>query len=140
MEMGIISDMEEIIRQIDVFLEQGSHLLGQGQIREALQLFQQAEQILENINRQIQQVPDVSKGQRDFIASKFATTLNNIGATYLDQGDLFKAIEYFDRALKINESIAPNSPDTANSLNSLGFVYLNQGDLFRAIEYFDQKT
>ena len=50
-----------------------------------------------------------------------ATSLNNIGLVYSDQGKYDEALEYYKRSLKIYEETLPsNHPDIATSLNNIG--------------------
>jgi tetratricopeptide (TPR) repeat protein len=63
-----------------------------------------------------------------------AVALNNIGFIYQSQGDIPKALEYFDRSLKIEEELG-NKKGISTSLNNLGAICKNQGDIPRALEY-----
>jgi serine phosphatase RsbU (regulator of sigma subunit)/Tfp pilus assembly protein PilF len=65
----------------------------------------------------------------------FAAALNNIGFTYMNQGDIPKAIEYYHKSLKIQEEIG-NKEGIAISLNNIGGIYMNQGDIPKALEYY----
>jgi CHAT domain-containing protein len=67
-----------------------------------------------------------------------AGTLLGLGALARDHGDLEAAQEYYERALAIHQTLAPNSLDVATSLNNLGLVALDQGDLAAAQEYHQQ--
>ncbi|MBK9285417.1 MAG: tetratricopeptide repeat protein [Sphingobacteriaceae bacterium] len=85
----------------------------------------------------------MSLKMREEIGDKkgIATVLNNIGAIYYDQGDplntsfkqdalsagFTKALEYFDRSLKIKEEIG-DKLGTANLLNNIGVIYSEHGD------------
>jgi serine phosphatase RsbU (regulator of sigma subunit) len=66
-----------------------------------------------------------------------ASTLNNIGNIYNDQGDYAKAIEYYTQSLKISEEIG-DKEGIASTLNNIGNIYNDQGDYAKAIEYYTQ--
>ncbi len=66
-----------------------------------------------------------------------ATSYNNIGLVYDNQGDYGKALEYYLKALAIHEkTLGREHPSTATSYNNIGLVYGNQGDYGKALEYF----
>ena len=66
-----------------------------------------------------------------------ATSYNNIGLVYDEQGDYDKALEYYGKALDIWERVlGPDHPDTATSYNNIGLVYDSQGDYDKALEYY----
>ena len=65
-----------------------------------------------------------------------ATSYNNIGRVYDEQGDYAKALEYHGKASDICERVlGPDHPDTAKSYNNIGGVYDEQGDYDKALEY-----
>jgi tetratricopeptide (TPR) repeat protein len=69
--------------------------------------------------------------------SDIATSLNNVGGVYYNQGDLQSALEYFQLALAMfRELFGERHSDIAGSLNNVGSVYFDQGDLQSALEYF----
>jgi tetratricopeptide (TPR) repeat protein len=53
----------------------------------------------------------------------------SLGVVYNDQGNLTKAIESYEKAIKIN-------PDAAGAYNNLGLAYKDQGNLTKAIQYY----
>lgn len=63
--------------------------------------------------------------------------LNNIGYIYDNQGDIVKALYYYDRSLKINKEIG-NKFGVAQSLNNIGVIYDNQGNISKALDYYDK--
>ncbi len=66
-----------------------------------------------------------------------ATSYNNIGLVYQEQGDYTKALEYLFKALAIKEKVlGMEHPDTATSYNNIGLVYDEQGDYTKALEYY----
>ena len=66
-----------------------------------------------------------------------ATSYNNIGAVYDDQGDYSKALEYYGKALAIDKKVlGKDHPDTATDYNNIGVVYWRQGEYPKALEYY----
>ena len=67
--------------------------------------------------------------------SSVATSYNNLGSAYHAKGDLDKAIDYFNKALKIWLDLKRH-PDVATSYNNLGSAYRAKGDPNKAINYY----
>ena len=66
-----------------------------------------------------------------------ATSYNNIGLVYKNQGDYDKALECYFKALEIWEKVlGKEHPDTSISYNNIGAVYDSQGDYAKALEYY----
>ena len=63
-----------------------------------------------------------------------ANTLNNIGISHYQKGDISKAIEYYMTSVKIQEDIK-DGLGLAYTLGNLASTYLEQGDTAKAIEY-----
>jgi len=84
---------------------------------------------------------EFKKNNQTFLTKKFktylASSLNNIGTIYDDQGDLTKALEYYRKSLKIQEEIGDKS-GIATSLNNIGFIYNTQGNTKKALEYWNK--
>lgn len=69
--------------------------------------------------------------------SDIATCYNNIGGVYNSLGDYIRALEYLEKALKIQlELFDETHPDVAMCFNNIGLVYNNQGDYSMALEYY----
>ena len=66
-----------------------------------------------------------------------SAALGNIGLVYSDKGDLDKALEYYQQALKIHRDIGYKLGE-ASALGNIGLVYSNKGDLNKALKYFQQ--
>ena len=65
-----------------------------------------------------------------------ATSYNNIGEVYREQGNYGKALEYHLKALATREKVlGTEHSDTAQSYNNIGLVYYEQGDYSKALEY-----
>jgi len=69
----------------------------------------------------------------------FASLYINLGAAYDSKGDYDEAIEYFQKALKINlKMLGPEHPDVAVMYSNLGMTYYDKGNYDKAIEYFQK--
>jgi tetratricopeptide (TPR) repeat protein len=68
-----------------------------------------------------------------------AVLLNKIGTANYSIGDYDRAIEYFEKALKIGISVyGEQNADVAVRYNNIGMVYKSRGDYDRAIEFYDK--
>ena len=66
-----------------------------------------------------------------------ATSYNNIGTIYHNQGDFKKALDYYFKALKIREQVlGKEHPDTATTYNNIGLAYKAQGNFQKALDYY----
>ena len=66
-----------------------------------------------------------------------ATSYNNIGMVYNEQGDYDKALEYYQKALATKEKVlGTEHPSTATSYNNIGGVYRKQGEYAKALDYY----
>jgi len=63
---------------------------------------------------------------------KESTALNNIAAIYANQGNYDKALEYYNKSLRLTTK--PTS--IANIYNNIATVYSGKGDNNKAVEYF----
>jgi tetratricopeptide (TPR) repeat protein len=64
-----------------------------------------------------------------------ASSFNNIGGIYREQGNYGEAIHYYSKSLQIQKEIG-DKKGIATSLNNIGIIYDDQGDYARAIEYY----
>ena len=68
-----------------------------------------------------------------------AQTYNNLATVYLAMGDYPKALEYYEKALKIVETVlGPEHPYPATTCHNMSHVYLEIHDLDNAIRYSDR--
>ena len=74
--------------------------------------------------------------KKSFLTTK-ANALNNMGYAYKQQGNIAKALELYQKSLKIQQDIG-NKEGYATSLNNLGLIYNNQGDIQKAFEYYNK--
>lgn len=70
-----------------------------------------------------------------FYQKQLSNALNNIGYVADEQGDMQKALEYYNKSLKIQEAIH-DKVGLARSLNNIGTIYDNFGDITKTLEYF----
>jgi tetratricopeptide (TPR) repeat protein len=63
-----------------------------------------------------------------------ATHLGNIGIVHLELSDYALALEYFGKALALDEALG-NKAGMARCLGNIGNVYANLSDYARALEY-----
>jgi serine phosphatase RsbU (regulator of sigma subunit)/TPR repeat protein len=82
------------------------------------------------------------KTQHSIIITKLfkkslASTLNNIGYNFTNQGNIPKALEYYHKSLKIQKEIG-DKEGVASSLNNIGHIYGNQGDISKSLEFFNK--
>ncbi|NEQ65428.1 MAG: tetratricopeptide repeat protein [Symploca sp. SIO2D2] len=107
--------------EADQLFQQGIEQLNNSQPEAALQLFQQALAIYQELkNRQ---------GERQ--------VLKNIGNTYFGLKEYAKTIEYHEQALAIAQELQDRDLE-GKALNNLGLAYKELGDSAKAIEYYQQ--
>ena len=77
------------------------------------------------------------------VSVAFSTTLDDANSytttaiAYYKDGDYSKALEFFKKALTIQEKILGEyHPDTANSYNNIGLIYRNMGKYSKALEFY----
>ena len=69
------------------------------------------------------------------IKKSVANSYDNIGLVYYYQGSYSKTLEYWLKALRINEELQ-NKAGTATYLGNIGSVYQNQADYPQALDYY----
>ncbi|MBC7862054.1 MAG: tetratricopeptide repeat protein [Bacteroidia bacterium] len=71
---------------------------------------------------------------KKFYLKQMANALNNIGYLAQQQGNVPKALEFYQKSLKIDIELK-DKMGVATSLNNLGYIYFNQGDVLNALEH-----
>lgn len=66
-----------------------------------------------------------------------AVALGNLGIVYQTRGELDRAIEFYEKALAINQELG-RKQGMATDYGNLGNVYYSRGDLSHAIDYWKQ--
>jgi tetratricopeptide (TPR) repeat protein len=61
-----------------------------------------------------------------------------LGSAYSHLGELRKAIQYYEQALKISREIGDDRRTEGTSLNNLGFVYHQLGEVNKAVDCYEQ--
>ena len=72
-----------------------------------------------------------------FFLKQSALTYNDVGLWFFNRGNIITALEYYYKALHIEE-LLQNKVGIARSFNNIGRVYSEQGDGDKAIEYFEK--
>ena len=68
-----------------------------------------------------------------------ASSYNNIGSVYNDQGKKDKALKYFNKALDIRlKKLGKDHTRVAISCNNIGSVYKDRGTYDKAFEYYNK--
>ncbi len=75
--------------------------------------------------------PDLKK----YYSEYYASSLNNFGFLYNQQGNYIKAYEYFNKALNIQKA-NNDKKGLAASLANFGYLLRQQGDIAKALEYY----
>lgn len=65
----------------------------------------------------------------------YAGALNNIGYLYNSKGNIDKAVDYYNKTLKIQQEIG-DKPGMAGTYINTGYIYLNQGLIERALDCY----
>ena len=69
----------------------------------------------------------------------YGAAYNNIGMAYDSKGDYDRAMEYYQKALKITlKKLGPEHPKVAIGYNNIGSTYKHKGDYDRAMEYYQK--
>lgn len=78
---------------------------------------------------------DLPKVTAKIYLKYLAASYNNMGYISDQHGDIPKALEYYHKALEIQEQIS-DKMGMAYSLNNIGYIYNNLNDVPQALEYF----
>jgi len=69
----------------------------------------------------------------------YGDAYNNIGGAYDSKGEYDRAIEYYQKALKIGiKKLGPEHPSVAIRYNNIGSAYKSKGEYDRAIGYYQK--
>ena len=81
----------------------------------------------------------IAAGGEEAESAAFGGFMFNLGSALDDFGEYDRAIEYYERSLKITlATLGENHPSTAASYNNLGSTYDSKGEYDRAIEYYER--
>lgn len=76
----------------------------------------------------------LTKKEKKFYLEFLADALNNKGYLSSKQGNIPKALEFYNKSIKIKEK-ANDKKGIAAILNNLGSIHLRQGDIPKALDY-----
>jgi tetratricopeptide (TPR) repeat protein/DNA-binding CsgD family transcriptional regulator len=82
-----------------------------------------------NLNKKL------NKKEKEFFLNMQSSSFNNLGSISRNKGDYEKAINYYNKSLKIAQKINDKSAE-ANVLNNIGIVRDNQGETIIALKYY----
>lgn len=75
----------------------------------------------------------------DFQTENYAGMLHQMGYLTNEQGEYASALEWYQKALRIRESVlGKDHPDTATTYNNIAGVYYAQGDYASALEWYSK--
>ncbi|MBE9594054.1 MAG: tetratricopeptide repeat protein, partial [Proteobacteria bacterium] len=123
----------EVLNEFDFFKE----LLKRAENFDALNsigiqsyIWGELEQALYAWNHLLERTKDKDKGWE-------STARRNVGNVYRIKGELDNALEYYGKALKLDEELGRKEGLTA-ALGNIGTVYLIKGELDKALEYHEK--
>jgi tetratricopeptide (TPR) repeat protein len=70
------------------------------------------------------------------IEARIANAIKNLGVVYSQQGEHAKAIEYFNRALRIEQSLGQSNIDSAKTINNMGIACARLGFWGEAMSHY----
>lgn len=76
-----------------------------------------------------------NKTEHPFYYNLYTSSLSNIGYNYKNQGQVTKALDYYNQALILQKEITDRE-GIANTYNNIGMIYDNLGLVKKALNYF----
>ena len=71
--------------------------------------------------------------------TKKAHIFNQLGYINTDQGELSKALEYYEKSLEIKKKVySENHPSLVELYNNIGLVYDRMGEYLKVLDYFEK--
>jgi CHAT domain-containing protein len=107
-----------------IYFNRGTELLNKKNYIESIKNFEIAKNIIIRI-----------AGEKD---ANVASCYNNIGIAYKSLRDREKAFNYFEKSIRIKESLGSQDVSIANSLDNIGQLYAEQHSYADAIQIFQQ--
>lgn len=80
-------------------------------------------------------LPSANTAEKNSLLFTKANALNNIGYVYKQQGNTSKALEWYEKSLKIRKQL-DDKKGIATSFNNIGLIYNNLGDISKALGYY----
>ena len=84
----------------------------------------------------LEQALDLAKDEQELRYLK-ANTLHELAGIYANQGEVAKAIAFYEQSLELQEKIG-NLQGKAATLHQLAIIYANQGEVEQAIAFYQQ--
>ncbi|MEW6687292.1 MAG: tetratricopeptide repeat protein, partial [Candidatus Edwardsbacteria bacterium] len=138
--LKILESAEQILKgdSVDEIKERGEiHILRcwilriKGEMAKALKEGEIGLDIIERLK-----IEDLEIDEKEIKVIK-ARAFNNLGMIFLDKGDYDKAVELYQKRLKISEEIG-DKRGIGIASNNLGIVYHDKGDYDKAVEYYQK--
>lgn len=112
------------------FLNLGTFSKEQSNYQEALDYFNKALLVWQDLEKQV-----TEKSDRDFLSNQIALSHGKTGGVYRHQGNFPQALSHYFEALEMSERLG-NKKTTAAWLGNIGIAYSEQGDYKKALDYY----
>jgi adenylate cyclase len=110
-----------------------SNLIESVSIEEIPQFNTQLLQITENKLK----TKNLKRNEYNFFTKYYAIALNNEGYLESNKNNYTKAIEYYERGIKLSEKI-DDKKGIALAFNNIGSIYQEQGDVVKGLKYYEK--
>ncbi|MBS7787439.1 tetratricopeptide repeat protein [Flavobacterium sp. CYK-55] len=110
------------------YINLGNHALILGKYEQALEFFKRVDRKLNT---------SLENESNPFVKNTKARALASIAVVYTQQSNYYKALEFYQKALKIYQETA-DKISISKCLNNIGIVYKSQSNLTKALEYLKQ--
>jgi serine phosphatase RsbU (regulator of sigma subunit) len=116
--------------------ELGTFYLRNSDYSLALEYYYKALNVWEAEEKKANENPS-TKESKTLILTRKSSVIGNIGIVYEDQGEYPKALDYYFKALKMDEALG-NKAGVSRHLGNIGIVYDYQGEHKKAIDYYSK--
>jgi tetratricopeptide (TPR) repeat protein len=106
----------------------GALMFMKGNFKEAVPYFEKALSTLSEIEKNATE-------KRSRILAERSGSMGNLASSHINLGNYPAAIDYFNKALKIDEELGRKS-GIATKLGNIGLLYYNKGEYAKALDYF----
>ena len=131
------------IDYLKIALKQATHDTTRLYILDKLIIIERNSKLQEDYNNQLETIANKALNSNSTISIKnickkfLADAIYRKGLICLNLNDYTKALEYYNRSLKIREEIGDKN-GISLSYNSIGLIYSDQGDRSKAIQYHNK--
>lgn len=115
------------IQMVDALIVKASALWRLGMFDESLGIIEQGEKVLKNMASD--ESVEITRRQGFLFSRK--------GTIYQDKGELDRALDYYERSLKVFKR-DEYKENIAEALNNIGTIYDERGNHIKALEYYQQ--